>query len=111
MAAKKAAAKSASKRTAKKTAKKAPAKKAAAKSESPDLATSGRDAEMAAEDASGEEMSDTREAQMLRATGGGGQGVAPALQSVPSSSLNPAFHTDPEDQSQADDGDSSDDDE
>lgn len=92
---------------AKKTAaKKAPAKKTAAKTASApdpkkeqDLATSGRDTAMAAEDAKPAkdgEVSDLRQAQADRATGGGGKGVHPALVGEPSSALNPAFYPQPE---------------
>jgi hypothetical protein len=94
-----------SRAAAKKTATKkaAPAKKAASTESVPnakkeqDLATSGRDTAMVAEDQKpSKKVSDLRQAQADRATGGGGQGVASALLSEPSHALNPAFYPQPE---------------
>lgn len=62
-----------------------------------DLATSGRDAQMAAEDAEpGEEDSELRQAQADAATGGAAGKASEALTGPTTASLNPAFYPQPE---------------
>jgi hypothetical protein len=67
----------------------------------PDLATSGRDTELAKEDAK-DEVSDLRQAQADRATGGGGEGLAHAMRGESSSVLNPAFYPEAPEEESAD---------
>lgn len=83
------------------TAKRTPRKRAASKkssssrvkrTDSIDLATSGRTTAQAAEDRKGgKKVSKERQELADIATGGGGQGVHPVMQSVSSAALNPLF--------------------
>lgn len=89
-----------------------------------DLATSGRDTALAGEDAETagkddederKQVSEHRQAQADRATGGGGQGVHDALTGPSSAALNPSVYPVEEDQKQyrgidesADEGDNED---